>query len=116
MGGVGAWAEFGGNGAERQLHDGHTLWRRRSRPLRRHRLAGVAEALLSAKTRRLFGRGWMCGLDGQPQPTPAYECRPVMTRLMKNRLNTIATNPATLIHAALRSRQPAVERACRYAA
>src|SRR5690606_37669595 len=50
------------------------------------------------------------------QPTPAYECSPTVTRLMKNRLNTIATKPMTLIQAALRSRQPAVDRACRYAA
>ena len=35
---------------------------------------------------------------------------------MKNRLNTIARKPATLIQAALRSRHPAVDRACRYAA
>jgi hypothetical protein len=50
------------------------------------------------------------------QPTPAYECNPTVTRLMKNRLNTIATKPTTLIQAAFLSRQPAVERACRYAA
>ena len=36
-----------------------------------------------------------------------------MTMLMKNRLKTIATNPAMLIHAAFLSRHPAVERACR---
>jgi hypothetical protein len=34
---------------------------------------------------------------------------------MKNRLNTIATKPTTLIHAAFLSRQPAVDRACSYA-
>lgn len=33
--------------------------------------------------------------------------------LMMNRLNSIATNPAMLIQAALVSRQPEVARACR---
>lgn len=47
------------------------------------------------------------------QPTPAYECRPTVTRLTKNRLNTMATKPTTLIQAALLSRQPAVDLACR---
>ncbi len=36
-----------------------------------------------------------------------------MARLMKNRLNTIATKPTMLIQAAFLSRHPAVERACR---
>src|SRR5262249_51728293 len=50
------------------------------------------------------------------QLTPAYECNPTVTRLMKNRLNTIATKPTTLIQAAFLSRQPAVQRAGRSAA
>lgn len=36
--------------------------------------------------------------------------------LMMNRLNSMATNPATLIHAARVLRQPDVARAWRYAA
>ena len=36
--------------------------------------------------------------------------------LMMNRLNSMATNPAMLIHAARVSRHPLVARACRYAA
>src|SRR5690606_16518877 len=50
------------------------------------------------------------------QPTPAYECRPATTMLMKKRLKTIVAKPATLTHAARPVRQPAVALACRYAA
>ena len=88
-------------------HDGNAVGRGGSGPFRRYRrgavLGRIEEPMLVAE--RACRR--------QAQPTPAYECNPVMTRLMKNRLNTIATKPTTLIQAAFLSRHPAVERACR---
>lgn len=54
------------------------------------------------------------GLEGSPaQLSPAYECNPLTTMLMMNRLNSMATKPAALIQAALVSRQPEVARAWR---
>ena len=95
--------------------------RRRGGPFRRHRLRRIAEPLLCAETRLLVRqRANPLSISSSSrrtgQLTPAYECNPTVTRLMKNRLNTIATKPTTLIQAAFLSRQPAVERACRYAA
>ena len=72
------------------------------------RVLDIAAGLIIEAVGRLLGHK-----NSLFQPTPAYECRPAVTRLMKNRLNTIATKPTTLIQAARRSRQPAVERPCR---
>lgn len=57
-------------------------------------------------------RSELCPLGLCAVYSPAYECRPDTTRLIANRLNSSATNPATLIHAAA-FRHPAVARACR---
>jgi hypothetical protein len=103
-------------GLRREPHPRHAVGGRDRGPFRGHRLGWISEPLLRSESERLVGDRRIGLSKRQSQLTPAYECNPTVTRLMKNKLNTIATNPATLIHADFRSRHPAVERACRYAA